>query len=866
MDRNWKRALLGATAASAALYGAAAQAADDAVSEVVVVGQRAMMASSIARQRASDTVDSVLTRDAIGQFPDQNVAEAVRRLPGVNVLDDQGEGRFIAVRGLDPTLNAASIDGVRAPSPEADTRAVALDVIPSELVSSITIKKTLTPDMDADTIGASIEIETTKGFDRKEPFLALSAEGSYNNLNHVVSPKAGVDFVLPVSDRFGIAGGFSYNRRKTSTDNTEMDGWSETSGGIVYADTLEYRDYDVTRKRLGGSLSFDFKASDATTLYARALYSQFDDTEKRGRLTFQLSGEPASGDANHATFLSDGGRIRIRRDLKDRFEGQKIQTYQVGGDTVAGDWTFDYKVAYSEAEEHEFNTQDPTRFQQDFKKAGQLAVSFDYTDLHTTKYAILAGETAFLDPSKYVFTAREDKNGLSKDKQWTVQGNAAYEMMFDDGARLQIKFGGKARTRSKTYDLSNNVYDGYNGSYTLADVAGGQSYDLAQLGPLPDLALVRAFNTANLANFELNAVDTAFEAASAFYDVGEDIYAGYLLGRYDQGPLSAIGGVRIEHTKDDVKGNLVETVAGGGTHSGQPVADDTVFVTPNSFSQTYTDVLPSLNLRYSAAEGVLLRGAVFRSVVRPPVGDIAPRFLVDENDDGDREGEFGNPDLKPYRAWNFDLSAEWYFAPNAVVQAGVFYKKIKNFVVHADFEAADAPYSGVFNGVAFDEALIPLNGDTATAKGVEISYQQSLTELPAPFDGLLVGLNYTYTDATGKIVGRSIPLPASSKNTFNAMLGYEKGPVSLRVAANYRDKYLDELGGSAETDRYVKSHLQWDITAKYQVTQRLQVYGELVNLGNEPYVAYQRGPRADRLLQFEEYSWTGKFGLRLVLP
>ena len=141
-----------------------AQDAEQRLETVEVIGQRDMMQQAVDMQRNSDTIESILTRDDIGQFPDQNVAESVRKLPGVNVLNDQGEGRFVSVRGLDPELNASSLNGVRLPSPESDSRAVALDVIASELISSVSIKKSLTPDMDADTIGASIEIETTKGF------------------------------------------------------------------------------------------------------------------------------------------------------------------------------------------------------------------------------------------------------------------------------------------------------------------------------------------------------------------------------------------------------------------------------------------------------------------------------------------------------------------------------------------------------------------------------------------------------------------------------------------------------------------------------------------------------------------------------
>src|SRR5687768_11232426 len=154
---------------------------DNSIDTVLVVGQRASIARALSRQRAADGVESVLSRDGIGQFPDQNTAESLRRVAGVNVLNDQGEGRFVAVRGLSPDLNAASINGARVPAPEADVRSVALDVIPAELIESIEIKKSLTPDMDGDTIGGSIEINTTSAFDRNEPYLSFSGEGSYND-------------------------------------------------------------------------------------------------------------------------------------------------------------------------------------------------------------------------------------------------------------------------------------------------------------------------------------------------------------------------------------------------------------------------------------------------------------------------------------------------------------------------------------------------------------------------------------------------------------------------------------------------------------------------------------------------------------
>jgi TonB-dependent receptor len=291
---------------------------------------------------------------------------------------------------------------------------------------------------------------------------------------------------------------------------------------------------------------------------------------------------------------------------------------------------------------------------------------------------------------------------------------------------------------------------------------------------------------------------------------------------------------------------------------------DAVYVTPTGFERDYTNWLPSVNVRYEATDDVVLRAGVYRSVTRPRPGQIAPRFLVEENDGGEREGEFGNPNLDPYEAWNFDATAEWYFANNAVLQGGVFYKDIENFIV--DFEAdgsADDPFGGTFNGVAYDEAIIPVNGDSATVFGFEAGYAQAMDFLPGPFDGIVISANYTYTDAEGEIFGRTIPLPAASKNTVNLTLGYDSGPFDIRFAVSYRDGYLDELGGEAGEDRMIEDHIQYDITAKYDLTQTVQIYAEFVNLGDEPYVAYQTGPDNRRhLLQYEEYSWTGKLGVR----
>jgi TonB-dependent receptor len=814
---------------------------------ILVIGQAANLSSSLSRQRAADGVESVLTRDGIGQFPDQNVAESLRRLPGVNILDDQGEGRFVSIRGLDPELNAASVNGVRLPAPESDVRSVALDVISSDIIESIEVKKSLTPDMDADTIGASIEIRTTSAFDRKKDLLVVKAEGSYNDLTESVSPKGSFDFSKKLGDNVGVAGGISYYKRKFATNNQEMDGWDEDDG-LVYADTVEYRDYDVERERISASLSFDFRVGDTTTLYARGLYSQFDDQEYRRRLTFEMDEAPSAGDANGVSFDADDGEISVQRDLKDRFERQRIRSLVFGGETDSGPWNLKYSASWAKSSEKEAGSIDPVVYERVFEDGDGFGVDFDYRRDRIVPYAITSGAAAFLDPSEYELD-KVELTTLSdaRDREYALKADIARSFAMQDGA-FTLQFGTKARWRKKSYNADLEVYE-WDGADDLTldmhDLLGPQDYDLAAIEPMLAKKKFRPFFFQNIGSFELDDGDTFEESEVADYMVKEDVLAGYALGRWDSDTLRIIGGVRVEQTKNDIRGKEV-------------ILDDET-VTPLRFTRKYTDWLPSLTFRFEPQQNLVLRAAGYRSLVRPKLSKLAPNVIIDDD-----EGEAGNPFLKPYRAWNADLSAEYYFGRNAAVSAGFFWKDIKDYIV--DVTEFDTSY----NGIDLDELTTAINGESAEIKGFEFSYSQQMSFLPAPFDGLLAQFNYTYTDAKGTLVSyddddqpylRTIALPASSKHTFNAVLGYEKGPVSLRVAGTYRDKYLDEAGGAANEDRIVADQFKLDLSAKFRITPGVRIFAEWVNVTDAPYFAYQQFEGRRRLLQYEDYSWTAKFGV-----
>ncbi len=842
--------------------------------EILVIGQSANQASALSRKREADGVSSVLTRDAIGQFPDQNVAESLRRLPGLNVLNDQGEGRFVSVRGLDPSLNSSSLNGVRIPSPEDDVRSVALDVISSDLIESIEVKKSLTPDMDGDTIGASIEINTVSAFDRKKDLLTAKVEGSYNDYSGEVTPKASVDFSTRLTDDIGIAGGFSYYNREFETDNIEAEGWDINDDGVVYADEVQYRDYDVERERISASLSLDFRASDSTELYVRGVYSQFDDQEFRRRTTFKLDEEASSGDANSALFDDADGEIEIERDNKDRFESQKIRSVVLGGKTETGPWKIEYSGSWAKSSEFEDGSVDPTKFSNDFDGNG-VSVLFDYSDDRTPFFSYPTGAALANDASIYALDDVELTTlSDSQDEEFAARLDVSHVFAMGSG-EFTVQGGFKGRWREKSFDKDVEFYEDDSGNYFLDDVLGEQTYRLTDLGPFTSRRGPTEYFRANFSDFELQEIDSQFDSAVSDYVNQEDIYASYLLGRWDSDKLRVIGGVRFERTENDISANTVTLGEEGATVDGVELTDDTVFVTPNNFARSYDDWLPSLNIRFEPQRNLVLRAAGYRSLVRPNLQDLAPRFAVEQNDDDEREGEFGNPDLLPYEAWNFDASAEYYFSSNGAITANVFYKDIKNFIVDSFNEAEEEDANGdliplLFQGIPYTEAVIPVNGPSAEVFGFEFGFAQAFTFLPGPLDGLLFNFNYTYTDATGSVFAepnstatRDIPLPSSSKHTFNAVLGYEKGPVNFRLAGTYRDRYLDELGAEASEDRYVDNHFQLDASIKFKLTKNIRLFGEWININNAKYFAYQNFDTRKRLLQYEEYGSTFKFGAKV---
>ncbi|KAA5840377.1 TonB-dependent receptor [Pseudomonas chlororaphis] len=797
-----------------------------------VVGQAASIDQALKEQRSADSIKSVVHADGVAQLPDENVAEAAQRLPGISVERDQGEGRFVSVRGLGPDLNSVTINGTLVPAPESERRAVALDVLPSELVQSLSVIKTLTPDMDANSLGGTVDVQSLSAFDHKGLFYTGSTEASYDRNTHQTSPK----FSGAVSDRFslgdgidnfGVAAALSWQKRDFGSDNVETGGaWDFEQGAKLQE--FELRDYDISRERAGGGLNFDYKPDGLSSYYLRTLYSRYKDSETRNAASLEFAEPQAAGEL---------GDAEGKRKLKQREETQEIQSYVFGGERMFGLWTLSGQAGYSRSSEDSPGHIANAVFEgnDDFADSG-------FYDKDKPRPIVGQG---FYDPANFSL----DKVEWEKQRTTDTEKNLRLDLARDydlSGYASQVKFGGKVSRRNKDNDLDAWVYKdfdelGFSDEQLNLDRfrKGSVDYRLGRFGPGISGGSIKQL----IGGLDRDAFFDETESRVNDFKIREDINAGYLMNTVDIDDWRFIAGLRYEGTEFEAKGT--------GATDGAFQSTET--------KRRYHHWLPGLHARYQLDKNTQVRAAWTKAVVRPTFGQLAPGFVIDDD-----EASFGNPDLKPLESSNLDLGIEHFMGRAGTVSAFVFYKDIKNFVYNTDLAGTGA-------WTDFAEAHTFANGDSAKLYGLELAYSQKFDWLPAPWNGLLLGANATFSRSDAEIKGfdaasgvnrkRSIDLPDQSDTVGNLMLGWENDKLSLRLSANYKSDYLYELASINDKahDLHVDAQTFVDFSARYSLTKSLQLSFEAQNLTDEPYFVYT-GHRSYNG-QYEEYGPTYKLGL-----
>jgi TonB-dependent receptor len=786
---------------------------------IVITGVLQGQQKALNQQKSADNIKNIVSADQIGRFPDPNVAEALQRVPAVNIERDQGEGRYVLVRGLAPQFTNISINGEQIPSPEADVRYVALDAVPADQLSSIEVSKALTPDMDGDAIGGNVNL-ITRTAQSEVPSISASAVAGYNNIVQRYNVQGSLEYGQRFfNNRLGVMLNSSYYETDRGSDNWERDD-----------DEMQLRLYELVRTRLGLSSTLDYRFNERNEVYFRSIYNRFTDRELRNRYIFVPNVDNSPFEDNE-----------IERTTKDRLEKQFISSFNLGGKHVLNKLNLDYELAYSEA------IQDtPYDNEAGFiGEADQLSIDFE-TDPEFPSVEVESSPD-YLDNSLYAFDEVAFGNTYALDVNKTAKVNLS--LPFQAGANEGLlKAGGKVRFKEKTYSVTEDVFSWEGGEDLLLSQFDGGPSDSDFLGhydfrPGADMDEFISFFNQNKSGFELNVEDKLTAEAEESYKASEDVCAAYAMAKIQFSRLMVLAGVRYENTKVDYTYNTVV----------YDFNDDLDEIVSEEGGTEYNFILPQLHARYQLNEQTNFRAALTRSYARPNFNDIVPASEIDFSG---REGTIGNPELRPVTADNVDLMVEHYFGTVGILSGGVFYKRLDDFIFNRTFDAT-------VDGIDL-ELTQAQNGERANLFGFEMAYQQNLTFLPGFLKGISVYANYTFTQSEAQFQGRpDVRLPGQAKQVGNFALGYELNRFNVRIAANFNGEYISEVGEEADEDFYVKERVQLDATATYTINPRLRVFAEFLNLTNQPFEVYQGS--ADRYVQREFYSWWSRVGIKFDL-
>lgn len=796
---------------------------------LTVSGRELGTARALNAQRASDALKTVVAADALGRFPDQNVAESLQRLPGISIEKDQGEGRFASIRGIDPELSNIMIDGVSLPAPESEERAVALDVIPNDILEFVEVNKVITPDMDGDTIGGTINIRTKSAFDYGRRFGSVSLETYYNDLMERYSGKTAATYGDVIGD-FGFILSASFEERHLGSDNVEADVWTD-EGDFYYPKEIEFRNYEVSRQRKALGAALQFRQGN-NSYYLRGLYNYFSDQEERANWLLI----PDDGDVT--TTAAGSGEVEdaeeSERELKDRFEEQTIWSLSAGGKNLFGNFTIDYQVSFSHAEENEpdarysvFLYEGPHAFSYDYDREGGYVPTITQT----------AGDDLY-DGANYAWDESTSEHNYTEDEEWAARLDVRYDFELFDGP-ASVKFGAKYRDREKMADVNVDEFD-LDDDYTLADVAGySERYPFGTDGQgrflRPSVSGTRDF----ISGWEREVVED--DSVADDYTSTEEVFAAYGMASVQFDDLTILGGVRMEQTRFSTMGNELVFDEEGDLEAVNSLQAD----------KDYTNLLPSVSLRYDLAENLILRASVSQTISRPNFANSAIRR---ETNYEDEEVTIGNPELDPYESLNLDLSLEYYFEPLGAFALALFQKDVSNFVYEREIDAGIEVEGEEFT------LITPLDGESALLTGVEISWQQDLGVMIDPLAGLVLFANLTFTDGNADIGDREVPFYRQSDLVYTVALSYERGPFFTRLAATSRSEYLDSIGDSADEDEIIDKNLQLDLDLEYEVMESVRIYAQIINLTNEPKKTSWGETRGAR--QYEEYGLAGKLGVK----
>ena len=807
--------------------------------EVVIGGALQGQNRAINAQKSNLGITNIVSADQVGKFPDSNIGDALKRISGINVQYDQGEARFGQVRGTSADLSSVTINGNRVPSAEGDTRNVQLDLIPADMVQTIEVNKVITPDMDADAIGGSINLVT-----KNSPYKRIISATAGSGWNKV-SEKAQTNLGFTYGDKFfndklGLIVSASYQYAPSGSDNTEFE-WKQTDAGELYLKNYEIRQYYVTRERQSYSAALNWDITSNHKLFFKGIFNNRNDWENRYRTTLKDLNEESVNNTADVRIQTKGGTP----DNKNaRLEQQRTMDFTLGGEHLLGKVSVDWNVSYAKASEER-----PNERYIDYVLKKQKFTP-DLSDLRKPYYSPQSGYSMTLDNTFSLKEVTEEQEDI-QEKDFKLNLNLELPLRKGEFGN-KLKFGGKLVAKSKDKEKDHYGYeplneDGFDSSSFTNIVS--QNRD----GFMPgDKYKAGSFISKDyLGNLDLNnsslfkKTQNLDEIAVGF-NAKETVTAGYL--RFDQNlgkKWKMMAGVRLENTHIKYSGMNYDANKDELTHTAES-------------KKSYLNVLPSLLVKYDANDELKVRASFTNTISRPKYSALIPNVNITKDD----EISMGNPDLDATISYNLDLSADYYFKSIGLVSAGVFYKRINDFIV--DQRISDY----VYNGETYQKFTQPKNAGNADLLGVELGYQRDFGFIAPALKHFGFYGNYTYTytrvsdfNFEGRENESGLRLPGSPKNTANASLYYERNGLNVRLSYNYASAFIDEMGKTKFEDRYYDAVNYLDLNASYTFAKHYTFYVEANNLLNQP-LRYYQGSK-DLTAQVEYYGVKMNAGFKI---
>jgi iron complex outermembrane recepter protein len=853
---------------------AAAPQASDAGTEgedIVVNGTyaRSLAAGIETKRRAAYGVDSISSTD-IGKFPTQNVAEALQLVPGVAITRPRGEGLYVSVRGLGPQFQNTLMNGRTIALNDlienggAAGRQFRFEMLPAEFTSSIDVVKTPTADMSEGALGGNIDVKTFHPLEVGNK-TTVNMRGTYTTQTKDVRPNVTVLTSAKNGDgTFGILAGAQYWGKTVRNDRFMNFGWllnrytSPATGGIpsgLYSPTRTRPTVETEdRKRISGIVSAQWQPTpelqttlDVVATRLDVAYDEFgldiypDDGGTAGGPPAQIQpGYTVVGDTITKATINNVRFMGTREYSLNRHDLLTIGLKQAWNPDR---WHVTANVNWSAAHSYHPDYRTGTvRSRAYFVAPLTYDASGGYQTMPTFTTPV-----DVTNPANYKLFQFNIAPKDSKDWDFYSRLDVAHDF---DGLLSKLAVGGEYHWRKRDYFRRDYLIDTAT-NQPLTNLGAGAYQQLPYddflkgvggngfrnwLVPVTQ-AYVGDFFTPAIQAQPINNADRR----SSFV-VSEKIAAAYLRADYqfDAGSVPVTGnlGVRYVHT---------DQVASGTLTSGN-------IATPVSYPKTFNNVLPSFNLRADLSQKLVGRLAASRVLTRPNVTDTAPRITV-STDAPTASG--GNPQLVPFLATQFDGSLEWYFAPSGMLSGAVFYKAMDDYITQSNTEIT-IPGRGI---VRLSSSV---NGGNAKVYGAEAAYSQVFTFLPKPFDGFGVQGSYTHTEVKADYMAgsRSIKdqLIGLSKNSFNLVGFYDKGPLSARVSYVWRDKYLSSTGSTVQAPTYVAAFGSLDGQLSVRAAENLTLSLEGINIAGARQNTYN-----DSNLRFGEINYYGRtilFGVR----